>query len=160
MKVRRETFEPHSIGFSAPGTAVPFSNAYSRGPIDVKLGLTRNMERQTAADFIDELDRDSYRFTELVLVVCSIGGTKLISSSDEQRLAKLNAFIVDGGQAIGLLGYAHENRRVRFYARLTQKLANQDWASDLLECLSAKFVEAISERVGVRDFDMASGWVN
>jgi len=122
--------------------------------------LIGNMERLTAADLIDELDRESSKVTELVLVVCSIGGTKLISASHDQRLAKLNRFIVDGGQAIGLLGYAHKNRRVRFYARLTQELANQNWASDLLECLSAKFVKAVSERLGVRDFDMASGWVN
>lgn len=115
---------------------------------------------RTATDLIEELDLESSKFTEVVLVVCSIGGTELISASDHRRLAKLNTFIAVGGEAIGFLGYALENKSVRFYARLTQEFANQDWASDLLECLSARFATAVSEHLGMTDFDMVSGWAN
>ena len=116
--------------------------------------------RRSAADIVSELDLEAPKFSGLVLAVCFVERAKLISAADTHRQVKLDAAMTGGGEAIGMIGYTFEKRRVRFYSRLLEEYATETWAADLLDSLMMKFMNSVSDSLGSNNPEGGVGWLN
>ena len=125
-----------------------------------ELRQTETTVRRSSDEIMCELDQEAPKFSGLVLAVCFIGRAKLIAASDNQRQAKLDAALADGGEPIGMIGYTVERGRVRVYSRLLEEYVDQHWASDLLECLMIKFMKSVGESLGSNDSEAEPAWLN
>ncbi len=115
---------------------------------------------RTTKDLIEELDRESKKFTSLALVVGFEKHTDYVWASDKDGLAKLNDLVEAGGEPVGLIGAILDSKIATIRARALQEYEDQEWVQRYLGELVQTIGQGIIASGKARNFVRGSSWIN
>jgi hypothetical protein len=118
---------------------------------------TKTQKRRSTEDLIHELDTERTKFFFVAVAVGFEKTTTFVPASAPDRLMKLNAALIGGGEPIAMVGVVkHDDHRMTLYTRPLKEYANDERAQEYLATLTETIATLF--KIDVANVQTSSGW--